>query len=534
MYTISYLLNCCSKGKYPITFGSIWCHNHDTRNWGHYYHWNHQQIYWGLWKAGKEELCKNYLEYRFDMLPNAIEDGKRLFGIEGAFFSDISNYNGYQALEPDTVRNLTCGVQIALDFYRYFCYTNDESFLKTKAYPFMTAVMNLYEGLLEKNKEGYYEIHGGSTCYESYWNLKQTITDHVMIIALTKALIHLGTMLGEKEEKINKWIDYQTNIYPISTIPIQWQGEESTILSAGVKWNGEVVKYGESEYPLNTFGLCQLSGVFPAEIVNLASSKEDLFLAKETAKIIFDDCAYSSNPMKINGHSMAPIIAAKLGMREDTIKLLHLYLEGFQCFKNGLCHFANIKAGQFYQEEYMARVIMPEDSTDWEKVHEKSEGYRVPIDSDDFIHCYFEAHGEIFMAVNEMLLQSHDGIIFVFPSTPELYSGTFSLKAEGGHEIMSQMEKGEVRYIVVKAAKTETIKIASPWKTEARILCDRAYVDFDWEKEYIRFDIKAGNMYIIEPCQYPLGQYYQNKIPSWENKKAKYYKDNQLGLERRF
>lgn len=55
--------------------------------------------------------------------------------MEGAFYSDISNLNGFQAIEPDTVRNLSVGAQIALDFYRRVRYQPDEVFLRERALP---------------------------------------------------------------------------------------------------------------------------------------------------------------------------------------------------------------------------------------------------------------------------------------------------------------------------------------------------------------------------------------------------------------
>lgn len=529
-YLYLYLMNSCSRGRYPITFGSIWCHNHDTRNWGHYYHWNHQQIYWGMFASGKEELCKNYLDFRFHMLSNALKDGKELFGVDGAYFSDIANFNGYQALEPDTVRNLTCGVQIALDFYRYYCYSNDMEFMKIRVYPFMKAVMRLYEGLLIKNKEGVYEIKGGSSCFESYWNLRRTITDRMMIVALIKGLLHLGNLMGEKQEKMEEWEDYQNCIYPIPITKLCETGD--SIISAGIKWDGTNVAYKESEYPLNTFGMCQLTGAYPAEITTQGS--EDYELTCRTAKAMFYDYIYENNGMRLCGHSTAPVVAAKLGMREDTLKIIHLFIERYQCFANGLFHFSNVEAEQFYKKKFFSRMVSEKEVTDWEKTHEKKDGTRVRMNSEQFRHCYFEPQGEILAAVTEMLMQSHEGKIRLFPSVPESYTATFSLKAEGAHEITSQMEKGEIRYAAVKAAKDDELKLVCPWKEPVRIICEKQEIPFLLEEEILKIPVKKDKLYLIERCAYPLGQYYLNKIPSSENKGCKEFRSRWLGCEQRF
>lgn len=532
-YMYSYIMNCCSRGKYPVTFGSIWCHNHDTRNWGHYYHWNHQQIYWGLWAAGKEKLCENYLSYRFQMLPNAIADGRRLFQIDGAFFSDISNYNGYQALEPDTVRNLTCGAQIAMDFYRHYKYTDDEDFLRTKAYPFMTAVMRLYEGLLVKNKEGFYEIKGGSTCYESYWNVRQTATDRVMIIALAKALILSGNYLGENEEKLKLWKDYTEHIYPIHITEAVLNGEKTEIVSAGMKWDGETIGYLESEYPKNTFGLCQLSGVFPADLISHMTEEKEKTLFINTAKVMFRDYIYEQKE-KTAGHSMAPILAARLGMKDDTLKILYSFIEKYQIFRNGLCHFADVKNGQFFKEEYLVNQVSYNEETDWEKIHEKSEGNRFRIKTDELLHMYFEAQGEIFTSVNEMLLQSTEGIIRVFPGVPDNYSAVFCIRAFGGHEVMSEMKNGEIRYIAIKAGVFGKIFVINPFESGLRISCNQQELEWENKNGCIAFESEKGKIYVLESCEAPLGQYYQNYLEKKANHSPKFFRGNQIGSERMF
>ena len=190
-YLHLYQMGCGNRGKNPLTFAGLWGWFRDARNWGHFYHWNHQQNYWGLYAVGHGELCENYLDYRFRMLPHAIADAKRLFGVEGAFYSDISNLNGFQAIEPDTVRNLSVGAQIALDFYRRVRYQPDEVFLRERALPVMTACAEFYQNLLEL-RGGVLQLRGGSTAFESYWNLEQNLVDQVLLRALFHALLTLN------------------------------------------------------------------------------------------------------------------------------------------------------------------------------------------------------------------------------------------------------------------------------------------------------------------------------------------------------
>lgn len=247
-YLHLYQMGCGNLGKNPLTFAGLWGWFRDARNWGHFYHWNHQQNYWGLYAVGHGELCENYLDYRFRMLPHAIADAKRLFGVEGAFYSDISNLNGFQAIEPDTVRNLSVGAQIALDFYRRVRYQPDEVFLRERALPVMTACAEFYQNLLEL-RGGVLQLRGGSTAFESYWNLEQNLVDQVLLRALFHALLTLNDAYALDLDAAG----YQAvldRLPPLQTETVLHNGEALEIFCVGQTWSHAPVQYAQGEYPL--------------------------------------------------------------------------------------------------------------------------------------------------------------------------------------------------------------------------------------------------------------------------------------------
>ena len=246
-YLHLYQMGCGNLGKNPLTFAGLWGWFRDARNWGHFYHWNHQQNYWGLYAVGHGELCENYLDYRFRMLPHAIADAKRLFGVEGAFYSDISNLNGFQAIEPDTVRNLSVGAQIALDFYRRVRYQPDEVFLRERALPVMTACAEFYQNLLEL-RGGVLQLRGGSTAFESYWNLEQNLVDQVLLRALFHALLTLNDAYALDLDAAG----YQAvldRLPPLQTETVLHNGEALEIFCVGQTWSHAPVQYAQGEYP---------------------------------------------------------------------------------------------------------------------------------------------------------------------------------------------------------------------------------------------------------------------------------------------
>ena len=209
-YIHLYQLGCSSLGRNPLTFAGLWGWFRDSRNWGHFYHWNHQQTYWGLHAAGHSELLANYLDYRFRMLAHAKEDAKRLFGVDGAFYSDISNLNGCNAIEPDTVRNLSVGLQIALDFYRHVRYTMDTAFLKEKALPVMTACADLYLNLMQSVHNASYD---DITIINGIYDTEAVGLSNIPIaIASAMASAILPSIAGSFETKKKKDVRHKISV----------------------------------------------------------------------------------------------------------------------------------------------------------------------------------------------------------------------------------------------------------------------------------------------------------------------------------
>lgn len=535
-YINLYQLNSCSRGKYPITFAGLWSTYKDSRNWGHFYHWNHQQTYWGLDAAGHWELEENYLNYRFQMLKNAAEDAKEVFDSPGAFYSDIANLNGYNALEPDTMRNFTVGPQIAMDFYRHYLYTGDRTFLIEKAYPVMRACADFYCNLLKKEGDEVYRITGGASCYESYWNNRETITDRAMIPALLGALLRLQDDVGIESKTAEQYQDILDHLYPVPTLEVEQNGKKVEIFADGIKWDGETMGYAEGVYPLSAFPGSQLSMIYPSGTVSLKDHDTEVFrTAVDTARVIFDRDGYQTGPMGCCGHAPLPQVAARLGMGDDALKLLHHYVSMYQPFPNGLTHFQNITGdAQWPSEGFRPRVINSKETTQWEKIHEKDFGNRTYIPSDVFLHCYFETAGNIMAGLHEMLLQSCDGILRVFPAVPKSYSAVFSLWAAGAFEVTSEKNGEDIRYVFIHSTVGNPCCLELPWHEKISLSCDRVAVGFTIVDGMVHFETIAGKGYLVERSASPLTNYYLDRITGTPNTSMKTFGNNTLGKERAF
>lgn len=101
-------------------------------------------------------------------------------------------------------------------------------------------------------------------------------------------------------------------------------------------------------------------------------------------------------------------------------------------------------------------------------------------------------------AINEMLLQSYEGIIRVFPNWVKEKDASYStLRAIGAFLISSSLKRGKVQYINVLSEKGRTCTIENPWG-DVKVLLER-----DGRKseiltgKLIKFETKQNEKIII-------------------------------------
>lgn len=532
-YLYMYQLNSCGRGRYPFTFAGLWGWFKDSRNWGHFYHWNHQQNYWPVLSGGHPELYENYLSYRWSMLDHAKKDAANIFGAAGAFFSDISNLNGYNALEPDTVRNCSVGAQIALDFYRYFLYTGDKAFLTERAMPMMLACADFYQSLARPGEDGTMRLPDGATAYESYWPLKTTLTDLYVLKALLGAIRETGSDAGVGPAKLETYSALEQHLYSALTELIEHEGHTLEIFSVGEKWDGEPVHYGEGEYPWSPFPASLISPVWPAGCITLADEGTQEFnIMCNTARVLLDRDVYRLGKIGCSGHAPAPEMAARLGMSEDMPRILRHFVQAYQIFPNGMMHFADVSQNQQWSAIDRPRILLENaDATQWEELHEKRLGDRTEIPSEWFLHCYFEAAANLTAGINEMLLQSCGGVLRVFPALPKEQDAMFTLWGEGGFAVTSESCRGEIRYVAIRSTRGGVCRLVDPWPGEQlAVRQGHERVDILREKGHITFDTTPGREYILFRREYPPECFYHATFSAVRNEGVKRLGKMQIGL----
>lgn len=162
-------------------------------------------------------------------------------------------------------------------------------------------------------------------------------------------------------------------------------------------------------------------------------------------------------------------------------------------------------------------------------------GEKFPLPMWPFRHMSMESMSVLSTAMNESMLQSYDGVIRIAPAFSSNRTGRFTLHAEGGFIISSEIKTGEVQWICIKSLYGNTCMLELPWKM--------AYMRSDMKKKSQVID-KSITEITTKPNEVILITRNETGIDSWSvlnevplaNEKVKYHSSGKtrLGIPRMF
>ncbi len=474
-YLTMYYANTSQGGKYPGRFtNGLWGWSRDVQNWNFYFHWNQQELYWPLNAAGFHELANPYLDFRFKSLPHARKDAKGYFGADGAFISDVTDRNGYNSLGEK--HNHTPIAEIALDFWRQYKFTCNKQFLKEKALPFITEAARFYQTLFEKETDGLYHAKEG-TGYEGWIKLKDGLTELTYAKALFSTALKVLEESGAKLPEAQKWKDILEHLAPLPVVQVkentiayddtgfilekgffkgkQVPGNEIMAAGWGIKEKEWLTVYNPVTDTTINHGLKLLDGifpsvpsspVFPSGVIGLGQEGSKLFGQMKTTALLYGSEATGWDPV--------PIVLARLGLEDELKTDLGRFPSRWQIYCNGWGHWG-LEGEVNKDAEWFFRTNTVRDINSEDK-------FQLPMWQ--FRHMSMESMSVLATAMNESLLQSHDGVLRVFPASR---NGRFTLHAQGGFVVSAEKIGGEVQWICVKSLSGNTFKLQLPWQNAA-------------------------------------------------------------------
>lgn len=205
-----YLFGSCSrKGYYPMPLQGVWTADNDCLPpWkGDYHHDTNTELsYQSYLKANRLEAGEAFVDYLWKLKPAYEKFAKEFFGVSGILLPSCSTLNGkamggwaQYSLSP------TMTIWAAQSFDEYYLYTGDETFLKTRAYPFLRGVSEAILNLLEeKNGKLYLPLSSSPEIFDDTRKAylpPNSNFDLALMRYLYKTLAGYAKNLGESAEK---------------------------------------------------------------------------------------------------------------------------------------------------------------------------------------------------------------------------------------------------------------------------------------------------------------------------------------------
>jgi hypothetical protein len=458
-YLEQYLLRCGLGGSRACGNMSPW--HLGTQPWHGDMHANiNAEMLWlAAFTINRAEFSDSYDSHFARGLEDARNETKRFWGLPGLAYPFASQgslkplHGGYWRYE------IYVSAWIAQVFWERFRFTGDVGYLAGVCYPIQKEVLLFFENYMEKDGKGSYRFplskNVESQIGPDGWSrfAPDPLLDIVSLRQLLEAAATASEILGLDGEERAAWKDMLENLAPMPAdgkrrMYVSYRGAspdmpvDHPMLLGALFPSGLRLNNTETEYAKNSL----------RHIFNATKREMEGFPFKKI-KAWGDDLS----------NSWIAIASARLGLRETACAYIYDLLVLMQLKKNGL---------------FSTR---PSD-----------------VESRDRKVSLFNTCGGFMIALAEMFLQSFDGIVRVFPATPEGYTAAFAgFKAAGNFTVDAALDEGKLVYIKLHSGSGGIAEIKNEWGA-VRVSGESGPIAVTGEK-MIKLPTQKGKTYFIEP-----------------------------------
>ncbi len=431
----------------PISLQAVWTADHGKLPpWkGDFHHdLNTQLSYWPAYTGNNLDLEEGFLNWLWKYRPAFKKYTKDYFEVDGM------NVPGVTTLEGEPMggwiqysMGQTVASWLAHHFYLHWKYSMDREFLEQRAYPWIKDVAVFLDQVAEKTEDGKRKLLISSSPEifnnsREAWFAETTNFDLALIRWTYEKAAELATELGLTEEA-NRWNQI------LSEWPeIDIDAETGLTFAPGVP-------YVESHRHFS-----HLMAFHPLGLIDFSEGEADKTIIQNTLRNlekIGPDywCGYS--------YSWEGNLYARAFDGEKAAEALRIFAECF-CLKNS-----------FHVNGDQCKA-----------------GYST------FIYRPFTLEGNFAFAsgIQEMLIQSHTGVVKLFPAIPaDWKDASFNkLRTYGAFLVSAKMENGQVSTIEITSEKGGEIVIENPFKGREF----KTVSKFKTLGENLVFQIQAGEI----------------------------------------
>jgi len=408
------------RGAPPITLQGPWtADDGKLPPWkGDYHHdLNTQLSYWPCYSGNRLEEGRNYVDWLWDTRRNCEEWTQRFFKMPGMNVPMTADLNNNQIGGwRQYTHSSTTGAWLAHHFYLHWKFSGDQAFLRDRAYPYLRACAVFLEAVTdERDAEGRRTLPLSSSPEindnrPEAWFPSITNYDLALIRWLFGATSELAETMGKGDDAAH------------------WRGVLAEMPDFSYGEDGRLLVARDYPLPASHRHFSHLMAIHPLGLIDWTQGAE----AQRTIRASIEELERLGSDAWC-GYSFAWLAnlaarardGAKAEQALETFSTAFVLRNGFHC--NG------DQSGKGYSK---------------------------------FTYRPFTLEGNFAAAagLQEMLLQSHTGVIEVFPAIPEAWKETSfaTLRAQGGFLVSAQRNGGKTTQIEIYAEQGGPCRLRLP------------------------------------------------------------------------
>ena len=409
------------ENSYPISLQAVWtADNGKLPPWkGDYHHdLNTQLSYWPAYAGNHLSEGLGYLNTLWNQRDTYKRYTRQYFETEGMNVPGVCTLTG----EPmggwiQYAMSQTAGAWLAQHFYLHWKYSADKEFLKERAYPFLKDVAVYMEQNSIVDSKGFRRLEFSSSpeIYDNSlqaWFKDKTKYDLSQIHFLIGAGAQMANELGIKTEAAH-WNKLKSQLPDFDL-----DNEGSLTFAKGFPYNASHRHFSHA------------LAIHPLGIIDWSDGEKAQRIIRATLKKMND---YGPDYWTGYTYSWFANMQARAFNGEEAAKALRTFAECF-CLKNTF----------------------------------HANGDQSASGKSKFTYRPFTLEGNFAFAagIHEMLLQSHTGVIRVFPAVPESWKNVSfnNLRAMGGFLVSAALKDGKVVRLEIYAEKGGRLAVFSPFE----------------------------------------------------------------------
>lgn len=315
-YLSTYMIASGGYGNYPFHFiNGVFRATEDQTKWSNaYWYWNQRDVYNSFLASNHVDLLAGFnrmYSRNYNYLKSYTQ---QRYGIDGLWVPETMGWDGNArgTINSDYTKNIySTGTEAAYNMYLQYRYTNDANYLRNTAYPYMREVVKFYAARLSFDGSKYYMAT--SNAHETYWNVRNAITDLASVRLLFPLTIQTSQELGLDAGSRAQWQNIVNNLVAYPTENNAYVPHQPPLAQTR---NGENVA---------------LEVVWPYDLTGIGYSDQQLALN-----------AFNRRPFPYgNVWANDAVHAARLGLGDQAMQGMKQMLRQYQNYPNGMTNNTN-------------------------------------------------------------------------------------------------------------------------------------------------------------------------------------------------